>query len=245
MTIKAVLFDMGNTLIEFETRPLQELQAVAQSAVHERLNDHVGNAVPSLDDFRSVFLHAWNRVEKYHLPQIGQPTLAEALQIVLGELQFPVSPALIDELELVHYEAVRVQIHPYPEVEEVLGECRDRGLHLALISNTIWPSHLHLDDLIDFNLDKFFHRIIFSRDFGLMKPHPAIFLEALSGSGIMPEEAVVVGDRVNADIQGARNTGCKAVLKLHPYSCPGSSGSVHPDAEICSLRELLPLLDRL
>jgi len=51
-----------------------------------------------------------------------------------------------------------------------------------------------------------------SSDHGLMKPHPSIFSSALQLLGVGPSEAVMVGDSVRQDIEGALNVGMRAIL---------------------------------
>lgn len=246
MAVKSVLFDMGNTLIDFESRPLDELHEAALDAVHARLVGLVKRVpVPGQVDFRALFFRIWGIVEERHRPLSGQPTLHEALREVLNDLSIPASRSLLQDLVLAHYETFRTQIRPDPDAREVLEGCLGRGLRLAIISNTIWPSRLHREDLARFDLGRYFHRIVFSPDFGRMKPHPAIFSHVLDAFNTPPEEAVVVGDRMDADIQGARNAGCKAVLRVHRFACPENQGRISPDAVIQSLMEILPLLDTL
>ena len=53
---------------------------------------------------------------------------------------------------------------------------------------------------------------ISSADHGFMKPHPSIFQVALGRAGASSEEAVMVGDSLAHDIEGARRLGIRAVL---------------------------------
>jgi putative hydrolase of the HAD superfamily len=244
MAIEAVLFDMGNTLIDFESRPGSTLQREAAVAVREHLCRQVDGKIPENDEFLARFDDAWRRVEELHRPRTGQPTVAEAVETVLSGIGISMEPGDMTELERTHYETIRVQIRPYPEATEVLAALRDRGLKLALISNTIWPTDLHREDLERFGMSSFFQCVIFSRDFGRMKPHPSIFQEALQAIAVAPENAMVVGDRLEADVRGARNVGCRAVLKIHPFTYPASFPDGRPDAEIENLYQLLTLLDR-
>ncbi len=72
-----------------------------------------------------------------------------------------------------------------------------------------------------------------------MKPHPSIFEAALAHVGAAPAQAVMVGDSLTHDIEGARQLGMRAVLVARsgqPVECP-------PDVPVIrSLRELPPLL---
>jgi len=83
------------------------------------------------------------------------------------------------------------------------------GLLLGLISNThrsleVFRSHFELDGLIA--------AAVASSEHGYNKPHPSIFRTALKLLSVEPGEAVMVGDSVKADIEGARQVGMRAVL---------------------------------
>ena len=55
----------------------------------------------------------------------------------------------------------------------------------------------------------------------MQKPHPPIFLAALSKAGVEPHEALHVGDQVTSDIQGARSVGINPVLLDRDGNHPG------------------------
>jgi len=245
MAIRAILFDMGNTLIDFESRPARDLHRTAVDAVHERLSEMFAGDLPSRSEFQGQMDTAWTKLEARHRSRTGQPTLGEAIRVALEPFSVRLTANEVSQLEFAHYQVIRAQIRLYPEVKEVLEELISRGLQLALISNTIWPTHLHREDLTALGLDRYFRTVIFSRDFGRMKPHPAIFRSALDSLGVEPEFAMVVGDRAGADIAGAHAVGCKAVLRIHPFTYdPEVPELALADARIHSLTELLPLLDR-
>jgi len=245
MVIRAILFDMGNTLIDFESIPARDLHRTAVDAVHARLVDLTPGGLPTRTEFQDRIQEAWTLLEARHRPRTSQPTLKEAIRTALDSTSVHLSDEEVSQLELAHYQVIRAQLRLYPEVKEVLAALISRGLALALISNTIWPTHLHREDLADLGLSGFFRVVIFSRDFGRMKPHPAIFLEALESLEVEPAEAMVVGDRAKADIAGAHAVGCKAVHRIHPFTYdPEEPDAALADARIHSLSEVLPLLDR-
>lgn len=97
----------------------------------------------------------------------------------------------------------------YDDVEPVLRELASAGLKIGLISNTQRP----LDEFAShFALDHLFSAAISSAELGYLKPHPAIFEAALAAVGEPAGAAVMVGDSVKADIEGARQIGMRAVL---------------------------------
>jgi HAD superfamily hydrolase (TIGR01662 family) len=99
----------------------------------------------------------------------------------------------------------------YDDVPAVLQRLNDVGIRIGLISN----SHRCLDSFQShFELREFIAASVSSADHGYMKPHPSIFQTVLDDLRVVPAEAVMVGDSVSQDIEGALRAGMRAVL-LH------------------------------
>ena len=97
----------------------------------------------------------------------------------------------------------------YEDVAETLHILAERNLQIGLISN----SHRCLESFQEhFELDNFIDVAISSSQHGYMKPHPSIFEAALKLAGVSASEAVMVGDSVTQDIDGARRVGMRGVL---------------------------------
>jgi putative hydrolase of the HAD superfamily len=95
----------------------------------------------------------------------------------------------------------------YDDALPVLGAVRERGLKIGLLSN----SARDLDDFVAH------HRlevdaVLTSLAHGKTKPHEAIFRRMLELLDVAPAEAVMVGDDVEADIEGAAGVGMRSVL---------------------------------
>jgi HAD superfamily hydrolase (TIGR01662 family) len=99
----------------------------------------------------------------------------------------------------------------YDDVPAVLQGLNDLGIRVGLISN----SHRCLDSFQShFELREFIAASVSSADHGYMKPHPSIFRAVLDDLRVSPADAVMVGDSVSQDIEGALRAGMRAVL-LH------------------------------
>jgi HAD superfamily hydrolase (TIGR01662 family) len=124
----------------------------------------------------------------------------------------------------------------YEEVPEVLHDLHDGGYRIGLITNSersfeVFERHFELHGLFDVAISSFDH--------GFMKPHPSIFEEGLRRAGVAAAEAVMVGDSVPHDIQGALRLGMRGIL----VSRSGLSAGAPPDVPVIqSLRELRALL---
>jgi putative hydrolase of the HAD superfamily len=126
----------------------------------------------------------------------------------------------------------------YDDVPAVLRELADAGIRIGLISNTqrcltSFQSHFELQGLIAATVSSFEH--------GRMKPHPSIFETALERLDVDAPHAVMVGDSVRQDVEGALRAGMRAVL-LHRGDNPPARAFELGVPIIKSLRELPGLL---
>jgi putative hydrolase of the HAD superfamily len=95
----------------------------------------------------------------------------------------------------------------YPDVLDTVGELRGYGLEVGLLSNTgrdldLFVAHHGL--VVD--------ALLTSRVHGKAKPHASIFRGLLDLLDVLPEEAVMVGDSVEDDVDGALAVGMRALL---------------------------------
>ena len=121
----------------------------------------------------------------------------------------------------------------YDDVRPALRALHGAGVRMGLISNT----HRCLASLQQhFDLAPYIGCAVSSSDHGYMKPHPDIFREALRQLGAQPREAVMVGDSLTNDIEGARRIGMRGILVSR-------SGAGHPEApaEVPVVRTLCEL----
>ncbi len=129
--------------------------------------------------------------------------------------------------------------HVFPDAYEALPAIRELGITLGAVSNWVWdlPELLHSLDLV-----RYFDFIVASARVGFEKPHRGIFEYALEQAGVAPDEAMHVGDHVDADVAGATALGIRAVLidrkDRHPET-PLPAGVTR----ITSLTELLPMIE--
>src|SRR5208283_654342 len=119
-----------------------------------------------------------------------------------------------------------------------------RTLHgkykLGIISNFAIPECV--DKLLKtHNLDKLFDAIVVSGAVNKRKPSPEIFERALKALGVSASETVFVGDTLDADIEGAKAVGMKAIYIERRTE---KAEHVHPDQTIKSLSELPMVLER-
>jgi HAD superfamily hydrolase (TIGR01549 family) len=127
----------------------------------------------------------------------------------------------------------------YDDVSPVLRQLVAAGYRIGLISNThrcltSFQAHFELQGLISATVS--------SSDHGLMKPHPSIFTAALQLLDVPAAEAVMVGDSIRQDVQGALGVGMRAILLNRGDAAAPAVAGDHGVQVITSLHELAALL---
>jgi putative hydrolase of the HAD superfamily len=127
----------------------------------------------------------------------------------------------------------------YDDVPAALQTLSERDIQLGLISNShrcleSFQEHFELEGLIDVAISSSQH--------GYMKPHRSIFEAALKLAGVSAAEAMMVGDSVAQDIEGARRVGMRGVL-VRRSEMTDNSAALTDVPVIRSLLELPALVD--
>jgi putative hydrolase of the HAD superfamily len=128
--------------------------------------------------------------------------------------------------------------HLYDDVAPALRALAADRIKIGLISNShrclaSFQSHFELEGVIT--------AAVSSSDHGFMKPHPSIFKAALQLVDVAPGEAVMVGDNVRQDVEGAERVGMRAVL-LHRGPSPHAQEAELAARGVPTIRSLQELL---
>ncbi|MCC7032870.1 MAG: HAD family hydrolase [Acidobacteria bacterium] len=126
--------------------------------------------------------------------------------LILEQVGIPRSPrteAALEALAAYHREH-NLWEHVDDEVVPALDALRARGLRLVVVSN----ANGRLGHLFDrLGLARWFDVLLDSHDWGVEKPDPRLFHQALTASGATAERTAHVGDLYHVDVAGARRAG--------------------------------------
>jgi putative hydrolase of the HAD superfamily len=193
--LRAVLFDVGNTLLTLDyPRLAREIgEALERQWTAEALARHGALAARDIESARTEA----DRAAAYFTAMFRRAGVAD------DEL-----PRVRDLLRRLHAEA-HLWSAVDPATRPALDRLRNAGLALGVVSNSDGrvAGALAAAGLIDC-----FDAVIDSALAGVEKPDPRIFLTALEALGVAPAEALYLGDLPDVDIDGARSAGLAAVM---------------------------------
>jgi len=241
---RAVIFDMGGTLMRF-VRPgsgsWRELEVPGIRGIYQYLIEQGHPIASHEDDFvEAMFARL---AEGWEQSTGGHISLRAVDWIAAGAADHALT---LDEAALL--EAARRYARPLrdgltaaPGAAATLAALREQGYRIGLISNTIWPAELHLEDLEEIGLLPHLEHLTFSGEMGVWKPNPQVFLHTLEALDASPAQSVFVGDSPTEDILGAQGVGMRAVwVRSREFPL----GQVRPDATIDTIPDLIPILER-
>jgi putative hydrolase of the HAD superfamily len=206
--LDAVLFDWGDTLMQFAYDP--ELVEAGHRAGLEAIGR---DGLPEVTTLTAHF-------REHYEPLFWVPGTVEEIEYpglvrqLLGEFGVSVDDEELGRfLEAEHRAwdpARRLAAHTHALLETL----RDRGLKLGLVSNAFDPGWLLHRDLEQMGLARRLDFSVFSSEVGVRKPHPAIFERALGALEVEPERTLFVGDRLYEDVRGAGELGMATAQAL-------------------------------
>ena len=216
-TIKAVTFDLWDTMIADETdEPKRSAQGLAskpkarRDLMHAALNRHEAIDYATVACAYDVADAAFNKVWKGHSVTW---TVAERLGVLLGglgrELPEDEFAALVASTENMEGELPPDAIPGIKEALEILAG----SYKLCVVSDAlVSPGRVLREMLAHHGLETYFSGFVFSDEIDCSKPDPRMFHSAAEQLGVQLESMVHIGDRDHNDIKGPQALGMKAVL---------------------------------
>lgn len=250
--LKAVIFDLDDTLLDWaqrsgdwQTFEREHLGKVVQFL--ERAGHSVGEPEAFFSRVSQLSRDSWMDTSR----GLRAPRYMDALTQSLREIN---APELFNAESAMREAGWRLMdgVTPFPDVLEVLPLLKSHGIKIGLITNASTPMWLRDHELRDAGLLEYFSDArLTAADAGFLKPHRAPFERALEMLNATADEAVMVGDSLEADIVGAKGMGMIGVLRLieregvsPAHSVFVNGQEIRPDAMIYNLHELLPVLDQ-
>ncbi|OAL81248.1 hydrolase [Acinetobacter sp. SFB] len=201
MTIRAVLFDLDNTLTHRDESILAYSQHLARTYQHQLAHDQISQIQPII---RRIDNGGYPKKELLTHPSIAA-SVADAL---LQELNWNSVPEL-DELTQFWFQQFGLSAVAMQGADTLLVDLKQQGYKLAVVSNGGHATRLTILQGLGFS--HYFDEIVSSELVGMSKPNPEIFLYTSRQLQVEPQQCLFIGDHPVNDIQGATQAGMKAL----------------------------------
>jgi putative hydrolase of the HAD superfamily len=194
MQIRAVLFDLDQTLIDFMKMKVEACKSAIEAMIKAGLKiDKKGGLKKLLETYFRLGIESDRAISKF-------------LEEQTGRVDEEISKAGIDA----YLKTKPHFLKPYPYVLETLEVLKNMNLRLGIVTDA--PREKAMDRLKAMDIVHFFDLIITFDDSGVKKPNELPFLLAMKKLGLKSEEILFVGDSIRRDIEPAENLGMKTLL---------------------------------
>jgi HAD superfamily hydrolase (TIGR01549 family) len=226
MRVRAVLFDLGNTLLEYAApAPWREVLPKLLERIVPVVQERCGEVGMDPAEFGVRVAEVVSGEKARGLEHRGQAWhFAERLQEGLGEVGLTADEETLEALTDAFYEPIRAVTRPYADTTESLERIGGLGAAMGIITNSPWdtPERTVRGDVEKWGLEGFFGAFVCSGEVPWRKPSPEFMWAAAEELRVSPEDCLVVGDRLERDIAGAQAAGMRSVwVNREGLAAPG------------------------
>jgi len=223
--IKAVIFDLDNTLVDFYRMKEEAIRYAVEAMID------AGLKMPKEIAYNKIF-------EIYEREGIeDQKIFDKFLTESFGEIDYKIHAAGI----VAYRKAKSASLITYPNTQYTLITLIKKGIKLGVVTDA--PRIQAWTRLVQLNLHHFFDVVVTFDDTGKTKPSEEPFILALKKLNALPHEAIMVGDWPERDILGGAKIGMKTVFAR--YGDIFGTKESGADFEINDISELIEIIDKL
>lgn len=222
--IKAIIFDLDNTLVDFVRMKEEAVDAAADAMIDAGLN-------LSKEEIKKGIYEIYKEKGIEY-----QKVFDRFLKEKLGSIDYKIHAAGI----VAYRRAREAALVLYPHVNITLMELTKKGIKLAVLSDAprlqVWLR------LCSLQLHHVFDFVITFEDTGVRKPSALPFKKMLSLLKVKPEETLMVGDWPERDMAGAKQVGIKTAFAK--YGNTFNTKESGADYELNDISQILQIIDQ-
>ena len=220
--IKAVVFDLDNTLVDFMQMKRQAVDAAIlamRDAGLKLSKEEIRNRIDQIYNERGIEF---------------QSVFDELLYREFEKVDYKILSAGV----IAYRRAREAALVPYPHVTMTLIELSKMHIKLGVVSDApakeAWLRLCYLD------FHHLFDAVVTFEDTGMRKPNPEPFRKILDLLRISPKEAIMVGDWAERDVVGAAQVGMKTIFAR--YGNTFGTELSHADYDIDDITQVIDIV---
>lgn len=221
--IRAVIFDLDNTLIDFMRMKDEAIRAAADAMVDAGLDMSMVEIVEGIEE-----VYREKGIEY-------QKVFDDFLERKTGGINWKILASGV----LAYRRSREAHLVLYPHADETLVKLAKKGIRLAVVTDA--PRREAWLRLVKLGLHHLFDVVVTFEDTGKLKPDSAPFMRALDLLGVEAGETLMVGDWVERDMVGAGKLGIRTAFAR--YGDIFSSRESGADYEIDDIAELVDIVE--
>ena len=227
--IKAIFFDLDNTLFDFKECERQALEFLFENIGEKYKKEYQ-------EIFSTIDKDLWNRVAL----NISEVPIEQIPEYRFKIFFDKISIKYIDykRANKIFTEKLKQSCTLVENAEEVIKYLYNKNYKLYIVTNGL--INIQKIRIMNSNISTYFSDIIVSEEVGVTKPNSKIFNELLKRNKLQPSEVIMIGDSLEHDIKGAKSVGIKSIW-YNPMRLKNDT-EIAPDYEIKDLLELKSIL---
>ena len=234
MIKKAVLLDLDNTLYEYEPAHNSALKAT-----YNILKKELG--IP-LEKFLKLYALSQAEIHRELAGTAAAHHRVLYFQRLIEKTHNTIEPEIILKLYNTYWSTFLKNMKLRGGVLGTLKELKKKGLKIAIVSDL--TTDIQLRKMNKLKITPYIDVLVTSEEAGSEKPHPMMFLLTLNKLKILPGDAIMMGDDVIRDIEGANAVGIDSILLKGKESHLFSEDYKKPNYVIKNIPEILEILKK-
>ena len=220
--IKAIIFDIDNTLLDFMT--------MKSNAINAAVDGMIANGLPIEKDLAIKQIFDIYNFKGYE----HQKVLNDFIVNTIDSIDYKILAAGIVEYKI----AKEASLSLYPGVKDTLVNLSNFGLKLGILSDA--PSREAWIRMYILKIHKIFDQVVTFNDTGFYKPAKEPFIKIKELLDVEYHECLMVGDWPERDIKGAKQLGMKTAFAK--YGATEIIDNSDADYELDTIHELVDII---
>ena len=222
--IKAIIFDLDNTLIDFMTMKNKSVEGAIAAMRDAGLKISDKNAEKILFKLYGIYGIEYQKI----------------FQVFLKQVQGKVDYKLLTNAIVGYRKVQRKLMRTYPNVKSTLEKLKKKGIVLAILTDA--PRIRAWLRLAELGLTDYFDHVVCFEDTHIKKPNKKPFVLMLKKLNLNPKDVLMVGDSLNKDIAGAKSLGMITCYAKYGEIGFKTKEKVKPDYVIHSIEKIIDIV---
>ncbi|OGJ49673.1 hypothetical protein A2335_00775 [Candidatus Peregrinibacteria bacterium RIFOXYB2_FULL_32_7] len=233
--IKAVLFDIDDTIYEFLPVHKKALKTAHEVyLVYEEISE---------SEFEKQFQQSWDIVKSSLKGTASGSNRVLIFQNLVERRLKRFDSSIILELYNAYWNSFLDDITLFEGVLDLLEFLKNNNIKIGFITDL--TAFVQMRKLSKFKLSGYIDAFVSSEECGNNKPHKIIFDRLLQKLGVSPETAIMVGDTASKDIAGAKRLNIRTIQLLKGIFAKKSDGEEKADYYVANFSEIKSILEKL